>query len=82
VPTAMLGWLFVRDVWPGTPLWVLFVVAPVLVSAKIVVNWFVGWWWDRHEVFDREQTWGNKRDPIAKVLSKKLLDNEGIKGGF
>jgi len=78
----MVAWLFLRDLWPTTPLWVIVTFAPALIVVKVGLNWTVGWWWDKHDVFDKEQTWLNKRDPVAKVLSSKILDNEGIEGGF
>jgi hypothetical protein len=51
---------------------------PVAFSLKIIIYYSVGWLWDHFELFDAEHTWGNKRDPILKVLSEKLLDSEGL----
>ncbi len=80
--TLMIAWLFVRDIVPTLPIWIIGVSVPILLLLKCFSNWFIGWWWDRKGYFAREHTWNNKRDPIATTLNKKVLDNEGIKGGY
>ena len=74
----MVGWLFLRDIWGGIPTWTIVVVYPLLLLLKVAVYYPFGYWWDKNRVFDKEQDWFNSRDPVAKTLSKKILDGEGI----
>ena len=74
----MLGWLFLRDIWPGIPAWTLGAVYPVLLVVKVGLYYSLGRWWDRRRMFDRQHTWENRRNPVMKTLSRKVLDGEGI----
>ena len=73
-----VAWLFIRDIWPGFPTWVV-VFAPLLLVVKTVVYWSFGYWWDRNRIFDHEHTWSNQRNPIAKYISQDLLKGRGLK---
>lgn len=74
----MITWLFLRDLWPQTPIWVVLVGFPVFIVIKLAAKWALGYWWDRYNMFDRERNWANQRDPLAKNLNDKLLNREGI----
>jgi hypothetical protein len=74
----MITWLFLRDLWPQTPIWVVVVGFPLFILLKLVVKWLLGWYWDRHSLFDEERNWANQRDPMAKRINDKLLGQEGI----
>lgn len=74
----MIGWLFLRDIFPNLPHWVLFVILPVSMLFEIGVSWIVGHWWDINQVYDKEADWNNSRNPISKAVSKTLLKGDGI----
>lgn len=74
----MITWLFLRDLWPATPLWVILAGFPLFVAMKLTFKWSVGWFWDRYNVFDLEQNWANQRNPLAKEINDKLLGQEAI----
>lgn len=74
----MIGWLFLRDLFPGLPHWVLFVILPVSMICEIGISWTLGYWWDINQVYDKEADWGNTRNPIQKAVSETLLDGKGI----
>jgi len=67
---AKLGW--------SVSMWIIFMVLALLVVLKVGFQWYVGYWWDKHQVFDREADWGNKRNLITKAISQKLLDGGGL----
>ena len=76
----MVAWLFLRDLHPDLPYWMVFAAAPVLVAFKIALYFAVGLFWDRERIFDYEHDWKNKRDPMMKAISRKTLSGEGIQG--
>lgn len=65
-----LGW--------NLALWVVFAGLAVAVGFKILLQWSVGWWWDRNQVFQKEADWSNIRNPVQKAMSEHLLDGRGI----
>jgi hypothetical protein len=73
----MITWLFIRDVFPGIPLWVLIVGFPLTIAVKLASKWAVGWWWDREAVFQREADWQNERNPFTETVIRKLEQNDG-----
>ena len=78
IQPLMLTWLFVKNLFPALPNWVVVVAIPVVIVTKIVANWTMGYVWEKKNFFEREQTWSNERNKLAKNLSQKLLDNGGI----
>lgn len=78
VPSLMMFWLFVRSLVPEFPFWLFISSVPVLMGIKIISNWVVGWWWDKHDFYDRESDWGNNRNPIQKAISETLLNGKGL----
>jgi hypothetical protein len=73
-----VGWLFIRNIWPDFPTWVIW-LAPLLLMVKTAVYWSVGYFWDRNRIFDHEHSWGNQRNPIMKYISHDLLKGGGLK---
>lgn len=59
-------------------LWVVFAGLAVAVGLKILLQWSLGWWWDRNRVFQKEADWSNVRNPVQKAVSEHLLDGRGI----
>ncbi len=70
----ILWWLFARNVWPAFPLWLFLAIVPAVVLLKILVNWVVGYWWDRNKLYDRESDWSNERNPVMNGIEKQLLE--------
>jgi len=60
------------------PLWMVFAGLAVAVVLKIIMQWSLGWWWDRNRIFDKEADWSNTRNPLQKEISKSLLNGTGI----
>ena len=77
----MVMWLFLRDLFPGLPYWVLFIILPVSMILEIGISWSIGYWWDINQIYDKEADWGNDRNPISKAVSETLLDGKGITKG-
>ena len=78
IQPLMLSWLFVKNLFPALPNWVVIVAIPVVIVLKIVANWTMGYVWEKKHFFEREQTWGNQRNILAKQINQKLLDNGGL----
>lgn len=74
----MVGWLFLRSVFPSLPAWVLGILFPTLLLLKVAVYYSVGRMWDREKIFMVERTWSNERDPIARTISRDLLHGSGL----
>jgi hypothetical protein len=74
----MLTWLFLKTTFPFLETWMFFTFAPFLVAFKIGFHWWLGYWWDVHNFYDRENDWGNQRNPIQKSISETLLNGGGI----
>ena len=75
----LVWWLFAKSIWPWLPAWVAFVAVPILMVVTILVNWSVGMWWERHDVFNKEADWSNERNPVLNGLDNKIL--KGADGG-
>jgi len=75
---VMITWLFLKTTFPWLENWMFFAFVPFLVTFKVILHWYVGHWWDTHNVYDKEADWGNVRNPIQKKVSEKLLEGEGI----
>ena len=74
----MLTWLFLKDLVPTIPNWVIIVAIPVVVVLKMTANWTMGYWWERKQLFEREQTWANERNKLAKNINEQLLSRGGV----
>ena len=74
----MVGWLFIRSIFPEMSALLLAVAAPVLIVTKILVYYRIGRYWDREKLFRVEKTWSNERDPMAEAVSRKLLNGTGL----
>ena len=74
----MVMWLFLRDLFPGLPYWVLFIILPISMILEMGISWSIGYWWDVNQVYDKEADWGNRRNPISKAVSETLLNGKGI----
>lgn len=69
---VMVGWLFVKSIWPAIPMTLLVAGCCLALSTKVAFCWLVGWWWDSNRHFDKEADWSNKRNPTIDLLGKKL----------
>ncbi len=70
----MITWLFLRDLFPGLPTEIIVVAIPTVIVFKLVINWLVGYLWDRKRFFDNENTWQNERNPAIKFIQEKLAN--------
>lgn len=68
----MLMWLFLRDLFPGLPTWIVIIAIPIVVILKTLINWYVGYMWDRKQFFDNENNWQNKRNPVMRIIEENL----------
>jgi hypothetical protein len=76
----MVAWLFLRDLIPSVPLWVVGAALPVFVITKTAVFYGIGWYWDRKELFHYEDNWNNERSYLGRALNEKVCNGEGIHG--
>lgn len=60
------------------PIWFVFAGLAMAVILKIFVQWSVGWWWDKNQVFPKEADWSNLRNPVQKAVNEQLLNGKGI----
>lgn len=74
----MILWLFIRDIIPGTPAWIAIAAIPLIVTAKTIIYYCIGLFWDKNNLFHEEQAWNNKRDPIMKEISNEILNGKGM----
>ena len=74
----IVWWLFVRSLVPEFPLVLFIACVPVIILIRIGSCWALGFWWDRNNFYDREKDWDNKRNPVMKEVSARLLDSKGI----
>lgn len=74
--TVMVGWLFLKSIWPELPNWIVGVVIPVVISGRVLVGWCLGWWWNKYKLFDRESDWTNARNPVLNGLDEKILKSQ------
>jgi len=74
----MVAWLFLRDIIPGIPVYWAVAAFPLLAAAKISLYYCIGLFWERNRMFDLEHSWQNNRDPIAKMLSRKVGEGQGL----
>lgn len=74
----MILWLFMRDIFPGIPVWIVIAAIPLIVITKTSIYYLMGLFWDKHRLFHEEHAWQNKRNPIMKEISKKVLNKKGM----
>lgn len=78
----LVTWLsadkFIEKIGWNVPMWMVFSVLAFLIICKILIQWLAGWWWDKNGVFDKELDWANKRNPIQRTISDRLLNGKGI----
>jgi hypothetical protein len=74
----MVTWLFAKSLFPWLPNWIVIVAIPLAIVGKVVANWTLGYVWDKQQLFEREQTWSNERNKLAKNLNERLLDGGGL----
>ncbi len=72
IDTFLLLSIFVKTQFPWIPLWLYVVLFPILIFLRTGAAWFIGWWWDRNDLFARESDWTNKRNPTIDALGRKL----------
>jgi hypothetical protein len=68
----MITWLFLKSTFPFLENWMFFTFAPALVVFKIIFQWWLGYWWEINDFYDRESDWCNKRNPVIDKLGKTL----------
>ena len=72
VQGVMVGWLFVKSLFPNAPIFLMAIGAVLALSLKVALCWVIGFWWDRNRIFDKEADWSNARNPTIDALGKKL----------
>jgi len=75
--TSAIAWLFIKELFPTASNWWMLVL-PVVIIIKVLANWSLGKWLYKQKFPDVQSDWHNHVDPVARTLSKKLLNNEGI----
>ena len=78
IQPLMISWLFLKNLFPALPNWVVIVAIPLVIILKTIANWTMGYIWDRKQFFEREQTWSNERNKLAKHISHQLLNDKGV----
>jgi hypothetical protein len=74
--SLMITWLFLRNLFPAIPTWIILVAIPVLIVSRTLANWFVGYLWDSRRLFDKETDWNNDRNPAIKFIQQTLTNKE------
>ena len=72
-------WILAKQYF-DLPGYMFFTIIPILLILRIFVCIFIGLYWDKEKLFDKESDWGNIRNPVQKSINNKLLNGDGIKG--
>jgi len=68
IQTALILWLFLRDLMTIPRLWV-FLFFPVCLLCVMTIQYFIGYFMDRCKMIDEIQEWDFDRNPqIKKIL--------------
>lgn len=76
-----LYWMLGKQYFPKLSLTAFILFLPVVVLLRIALNIGIGLWWDKEQMFQRENDWGNIRNPVQMKINEKLLGGEGITKG-
>ncbi|MDD5348415.1 MAG: hypothetical protein PHT59_07370 [Candidatus Omnitrophica bacterium] len=69
----LVWWVSIKVTFPSFPLWIFVFIAASMMILKIIIGWIIGWWWDKQRLYDRENDWNNRRNPVLDGLDKKVL---------
>lgn len=75
---GMVASLYVDRWFPDLPGWATKTALAGLFVLRLFGPWLFGYIWDKKGWYDREHTWGNRRNPIMRVLSEKTLEGRGL----
>lgn len=71
--SGMVWWLFLKSIWPEIPFVVGVVGFFMLFVLRGILNWVLGAWWDKEDMFSKESDWSNRRNPVLNGLDEKVL---------
>src|SRR3990167_11056168 len=71
--SLMILWLFLKSIGE-IPNWFAYIGIPVILLSIIALHWVVGYLWEQHKIFDKENDWNNERNKAMRKI------NEGTGG--
>lgn len=72
----MVLWLFLKSIFgEDVPNWLVYFGIPFIIVSKAVLHWWIGYMWEEHRVFDKENDWNNKRNEAMRIIiSEEKID--------
>ena len=67
--SLMILWLFLKSIG-DIPNWFVYIGVPVLITVKLILYWFVGYLWEQHKIFDKENDWNNERNKAMRKINE------------
>jgi len=71
IQTALIFWLFLRDLMTFPREWVFFFF-PICLCGVLIVQYLIGYFMDRFKMIDEIQDWDAARNPYLKDIRKKV----------
>lgn len=68
---GILAWLMLRDAITISRTFV-FIVAPIIVLLVLAVQYYIGWFYERHKVIDEITLWDSERNKILKDIQGEV----------